>query len=165
MSNYLVRKTTLLISTMLALLSSAAAQQIGYLDLTAGTDAPRVREPEGLGGGTCGGSDHTYYPEILVQLEWLDDTKYSLGEPVKFEVKIQNGGKTPITIPWGTNLCRRRTKRSRDFLHVPQRCRFSRVRAGPRGSHYFCKLLRISRYPGDSSRTPTGRVVSDSRYS
>jgi len=89
---------------MLALLSSAVAQQIGYLDLTAATDAPRIREPEGVGGITCGGSDHTYYPEVLVQLEWLDDTKYSLGELVKFEVKIQNAGRTPITIPWSANL-------------------------------------------------------------
>jgi hypothetical protein len=103
-SNYTVRKTTLIISAMLALLSSAAAQQIGYLDLTTATGAPRVREPEGVGGGSCGGSDHTYYPEVLVQLEWLDDTKYTLGETVKFEVKIQNVGRIPITVPWSANL-------------------------------------------------------------
>jgi hypothetical protein len=99
-----VRKTTLLISAMLALLASAVAQQIGYLDLTTATDAPRIREPEGVGGGSCGGSDHTYYPEVLVQLEWLDDTKYTLGETVKFEVKIQNVGRIPITVPWSANL-------------------------------------------------------------
>lgn len=104
MSNYVVRRTFLLVSVVLMLLSPAVAQQIGYLDLTAATDGSRIREPEGVGSGTCGGSDHTYYPEVLVQLEWLDDTKYSLGEPVTFEVKIQNVGRSPITIPWSANL-------------------------------------------------------------
>jgi hypothetical protein len=84
--------------------ATAFAQQIGYLDLTATTAKERVREPKGARGFSCGRADHTYYPEIMVQLLWLDSVRYTLGEEVTFEVKIQNIGREPITVPWAANL-------------------------------------------------------------
>lgn len=80
-----------------------AAQQIGSLDIQT-TSSKRRREPDGVGGASCGAVDHAYYPEAVVSLLSLDSTQYEFGQSVAFEVKIQNVGKETIILPWAVNL-------------------------------------------------------------
>ena len=95
---------TLVLLGSLAFSQIAIAQQIGLLDLTTAIEKDRLREPEGMGGVSCGSSDHTDYPEVAISLTSLDRTQYALGEDVRFEVKIQNVGKDPVVLPWAENV-------------------------------------------------------------
>ncbi|MGA8212241.1 MAG: hypothetical protein WB799_01510 [Candidatus Sulfotelmatobacter sp.] len=88
----------------LAFSQLAIAQQIGSLDLTTATKKDRLREPKGVGSGSCGWVDHADYPEVAISLTSLDRTQYALGEDVMFEVKIQNVGKDPVVLPWAEDV-------------------------------------------------------------
>ncbi len=88
---------------MVLLCGVLTAQQIGSLDIPI-TSRKRLREPGGIGGGSCGGVEHAHYPEAAVSLLSLDNTQYEFGQDVAFEIKIQNVGKDPIILPWGGEL-------------------------------------------------------------
>jgi hypothetical protein len=88
----------------LAFSQLAIGQQVGSLDLTTIIAKDRLREPEGVGGGSCGWGDHAEYPEVAVSLTSLDRSQYALGEEVTFEVKVQNVGRYPVVLPWSGDL-------------------------------------------------------------
>jgi hypothetical protein len=82
----------------------STAQQIGSLDMTTTTPKARARYPEGVGGGSCVGREYANYPEAAVNLVSLDNTQYSLGENIVYEVNIKNIGKQTIVLPWDPAL-------------------------------------------------------------
>jgi hypothetical protein len=82
----------------------AMPQEIGTLDLTAVILRERLREPKGVGGGSCVGIEHAHYPEISVSLTSLDRPQYTLGEDVVFEVIVRNLGKDSVVLPWAENV-------------------------------------------------------------
>lgn len=81
------------------------SQEIGYLDLTDLHPRQRIRGTHGLGGGSCGGGGG-YEPKfsVALSLTYLDNSNYSLGDDLSYEMKVQNTGKTPIDIPWTPHL-------------------------------------------------------------
>lgn len=83
--------------------SVTLAQGIGWLDLTDLHPRERIRTPRTIS-GRCGGGGSEPIPSASITLTYLDQTSYSVGEEVTYEVKIQNTGKEPIELPWTPHL-------------------------------------------------------------
>src|SRR6184192_3847570 len=92
---------------LLITVNRLVAQEIGYIDLS-DSDFHESTWPHHWGAGGCGGVDHpvreSSLPAITVRLLSLDKARYSVGEDATFETRIQNTGKTMVTVPWTPNL-------------------------------------------------------------
>ena len=85
---------------------TAIGQEIGYIDLSDNTFRGSSRQVRN-GGGSCGSSPHAEdksRAKFTVTLVSLDKTHYRLGEEVTFEIRILNGGKKSVVVPWTPHL-------------------------------------------------------------
>jgi hypothetical protein len=87
--------------------SALVAQESGYLDLTEPLPRQRFHNPSANGGtggfGICGGNVSSI-PELTLVLASLDKFRYSVGEDVTFEVRVENTGTVSVDMPWTPHL-------------------------------------------------------------
>lgn len=76
------------------------AQEVQYIDLS-GVNQPTDRKPYGsrIENLTCGGSEKLFPHRARITLEWIQTTDIYPHEQLGMEVRVENVGTSPITVP------------------------------------------------------------------
>jgi hypothetical protein len=75
-------------------------QEVRYIDLS-GVDQPTDRKPYGsrIENFTCGGSEQLFAHRARISLEWIQSNDIYPHERFGMEVRVENVGTAPITVP------------------------------------------------------------------